>query len=142
MRLAEAMLARGSDRAAVTGTMREAHALARSMGAEPIRLTVEALARRARVSLEPGPARDQPAAGAGARGALTPREQEVLELVAAGCSNRQIADRLFIGERTAGVHVSNILTKLGVERRTEAVAVGRQLGLLDDAVALGGQLLP
>ena len=62
---------------------------------------------------------------------LTPRELEVLELVAAGQSNREIGEALFITEKTAGVHISNVLGKLGVSRRTEAVAVARDRGLLE-----------
>jgi len=61
--------------------------------------------------------------------ALTPREREVLALVADGRTNRQIAERLFISESTAGVHVSNILGKLGVATRTEAAGVAVRLNL-------------
>ena len=64
---------------------------------------------------------------------LTAREREVLEQMAAGLSNRQIADALGISENTAGVHVSNILGKLGVESRTEAARIGFGMGLADDA---------
>jgi DNA-binding NarL/FixJ family response regulator len=60
---------------------------------------------------------------------LTRREREVLPLVAAGLTNKRIAERLFISENTAGVHVSNILGKLGVGTRTEAAAVAARLGL-------------
>jgi DNA-binding NarL/FixJ family response regulator len=60
---------------------------------------------------------------------LTPRESEVLRLVAQGRSNRQIGETLFISAKTAGVHVSNILMKLGVTSRTEAAAVAHRLGL-------------
>jgi DNA-binding NarL/FixJ family response regulator len=62
---------------------------------------------------------------------LTPREREVLALVADGRTNRQIAERLFISDSTAGVHVSNILGKLGVGTRTEAATVAARLGLVD-----------
>ena len=61
---------------------------------------------------------------------LTAREREVLALVAEGYTNRRIAETLFISESTAGVHVSNILGKLGVATRTEAAAVATRLGLV------------
>jgi DNA-binding NarL/FixJ family response regulator len=60
---------------------------------------------------------------------FTDREREVLGRVAAGWSNQQIAERLFITRKTASVHVSNILAKLGVGSRGEAAAVAHQLGL-------------
>jgi len=61
---------------------------------------------------------------------LTRREHEVLRLVARGLTNRQIAAALFISAKTAGMHVSNILSKMGVERRAEAAAVAERLHLL------------
>ncbi|MFC6061346.1 LuxR C-terminal-related transcriptional regulator, partial [Streptomyces ochraceiscleroticus] len=64
---------------------------------------------------------------------LTPREQDVLRLVAVGRSNRQIADALFISPKTASVHVSNILAKLGVSGRGEAGALAHRLRLFPDA---------
>ncbi len=60
---------------------------------------------------------------------LTRREREVLGLLCQGASNRQIGETLFITENTAGVHVSNILGKLDVSSRTEAVAVATMAGL-------------
>ena len=64
---------------------------------------------------------------------LTRREREVLRLLASGRSNRQIGEQLFMAESTAGVHVSNILTKLGVTRRSEAAVVAHRMGLTDPA---------
>ncbi|WP_406830970.1 AAA family ATPase [Pedococcus sp. KACC 23699] len=63
--------------------------------------------------------------------ALTAREREILALVALGRSNKQIGTQLFISGKTASVHVSNILAKLGVAGRGEAVAVARERGLID-----------
>ncbi|WTZ37118.1 response regulator transcription factor [Streptomyces sp. NBC_01396] len=60
---------------------------------------------------------------------LTSRERDVLRLVAAGRTNRQIAEELFISPKTASVHVSNILAKLGVSGRGEAAAVAHRLEL-------------
>ena len=60
---------------------------------------------------------------------LTDREREVLALVAAGRSNRQIADALYISPKTASVHVSNIMAKLDVHTRIEAAVAARKLGL-------------
>jgi DNA-binding NarL/FixJ family response regulator len=60
---------------------------------------------------------------------LTRRERDVLPLLVKGRTNRQIAEELFISENTAGVHVSNILGKLGVSTRTEAAGIAARLGL-------------
>ena len=68
-------------------------------------------------------------AGADRLGALTPRERQVLALIAQGASNRAIADALIIAERTAEIHVSNILAKLGVTSRTQAAAYALAQGL-------------
>jgi DNA-binding NarL/FixJ family response regulator len=64
--------------------------------------------------------------------ALTPREHEILALVAEGRTNADIARQLFISSKTVSVHVSNILAKLGATGRTEAAALARRRGLLDD----------
>ena len=62
---------------------------------------------------------------------LTPREAQVLGLVAAGLSNREIGEALFVSAKTASVHVSNILAKLSARSRTEAAAIARRRGLLE-----------
>jgi DNA-binding CsgD family transcriptional regulator len=62
---------------------------------------------------------------------LTPREAEILQLVAAGRTNGEIGKQLFISTKTVSVHVSNILGKLGAAGRTEAAAIGRRRGLVD-----------
>jgi DNA-binding NarL/FixJ family response regulator len=66
---------------------------------------------------------------------LTPRELEVLVLVAEGRTNKAIGETLFMSEKTASVHVSRILAKLGVGGRVEAAAVAHRLGLVDAARA-------
>ena len=104
----------------------EAHAIAVDLGATPLRTRIESLARRARIGLEGVDTADDAAERLG----LTRREREVLALVADGRSNRQIGEQLYMAESTAGVHVSNILGKLGVTRRSEAAAVAHRMGLL------------
>ncbi len=64
--------------------------------------------------------------------ALTAREQEILGLVAQGRSNGEIGRQLFISTKTVSVHVSNILAKLGAAGRTEAAAIARRQGVLQD----------
>jgi DNA-binding NarL/FixJ family response regulator len=84
------------------------------------------------------PVADSPAAESSTDGealGLTSREREVLALVAEGYTNRRIAETLFISESTAGVHVSNILGKLGVATRTEAATTATRLGLIRSEVA-------
>ena len=62
---------------------------------------------------------------------LSRREREVLALISEGRTNREIGERLFISQKTVGVHVGNILAKLGVSGRVEAAAVAIRLGLTD-----------
>ena len=116
---------RGRRRDEGAAALAEAHVIAVELEARPLRETIESLARRARIGLEGVDTADDAADRLG----LTPREREVLALLADGRSNRQIGDKLFMAESTAGVHVSNILGKLGVTRRSEAAAVAHRLGL-------------
>ena len=131
-RQAEAHLARREPRDHAVGALVEAHRLATQLGAEPLRGEIEGVARRARVDLDrQRQAADRPPKPDAAFG-LTVRELEVLDLLVAGLTNREIGGRLFISENTAGVHVSNILGKLGVSRRMEAAAMAHRLGLIEE----------
>lgn len=132
-RLAEALLASGAghdERARATELLRLVDAVAGHLGAAPLARCSALLAQRARLAppsavraTAPGPADPVEALG------LTGRERDVLRLVAAGHTNRRIAEELFISPKTASVHVSNILAKLGVSGRGEAAAVSHRLGL-------------
>jgi ATP/maltotriose-dependent transcriptional regulator MalT len=122
-RLAEALLGTGK-REEATAAARAAYQAAVRLGAKPLRTALEQMARRARLDLGAAAEHDQ-VKGAG----LTPRELEVLRLLTAGRSNRQIAEQLFISGKTVSVHVTNILAKLGVHSRLEAAARARELGL-------------
>ena len=147
-RLAEALLEARAPRPDSVVAVAEAHAAAQRLGAAPLRDWVDGLARRARVPIEeivetvnrgttgtggeavgPVPGPEATAAVALDGLGLTRREREVLPLIAAGHTNKRIAELLFISENTAGVHVSNILGKLGVASRTEAAAIAARLGL-------------
>jgi DNA-binding CsgD family transcriptional regulator len=130
-RQAEAALAR-RDRVQATQALMSAHATATKLGALTVGSEVEALARRARIKLSTGEEERTPqeAPDAAAELGLTARELEVLEHIALGQTNRQIADELFISIKTAGVHVSSILSKLGAANRTEAGAIAHRLGLV------------
>ena len=102
--------------------------LASRLRAQPLLAQVTRLARRARVDLPPAAAGQ---AGPVSPFGLTAREMEVLRLVAAGRGNQEIAAELFISPKTASVHVSHILGKLGVASRVQAAATAHKLHLLD-----------
>jgi DNA-binding CsgD family transcriptional regulator len=123
-RLAEALLA-ADERDDAAAELRAAHEVATALGAIPLRTAVEALARRGRLDIDVRAARPAEVATV-----LTPREAEVLALLAQGRTNRQIGAALYISEKTASVHVSNILGKLSASGRTEAVAIAAEKGLL------------
>ncbi|MEU6472189.1 AAA family ATPase [Streptomyces massasporeus] len=139
-RLAESLLtgAGEDERERAAELLRLAHTVARHLGARPLADAAAALGRRARLPLtpatQPGPAPADPAEALG----LTSRERDVLRLVAAGHTNRRIAQELFISPKTASVHVSNILGKLGVSGRGEAAAVAHRLGLFPAEMLMSG----
>jgi DNA-binding CsgD family transcriptional regulator/tetratricopeptide (TPR) repeat protein len=121
-RLAEALLATG-DRAGAGEQAEAAHEVAVRLGAVPLRTALEGLIRRGRLGV--GGVRTVDVSAV-----MTPREAEVLRLLAQGRTNRQIGAELYISEKTASVHVSNIIAKLGAHGRTEAVAIAAQRGML------------
>jgi DNA-binding NarL/FixJ family response regulator len=135
-REAEAILAARGDRSRAGDALAEASEIATRLGAKPLGALVATLAAQARIPLPQGVGGTGP--GSAARtprsvDELTAREAEVLRLVAAGWTNQQIADALFITRKTASVHVSNIMGKLGAANRGEAAALARRLGLAADA---------
>ena len=121
-RLAEALAESGRPREAAD-VWRAASATAAELRAEPLRAALDDLARR--LGLDARDSRDAVRDGGSSVAALTRREREVLRLMSRGLSNRQIGEELFITQKTASVHVSNILAKLGAATRTEAAAIGR-----------------
>ncbi len=133
LREAEARL-RGGDRAATVEAARAAAGAARSLGSRWLLEEVEGLAARARLRLDSDAAAEpEPAAADEAAFGLTPRELQVLALLAGGATNREIGAQLYMAEKTASVHVSRILSKLDVRSRTEAAAVAHRHGLEQSA---------
>ena len=136
-RLAEALVGAG-DRAGAAEVASTTLVEARALGSRWLAAELESLAARARLRLpediegaataasQPEPA-DEPFG-------LTPRERQVLALVARGATNREIGLELHMAEKTASVHVSRILAKLDVRSRTEAAAVALRQGLVDPGV--------
>jgi DNA-binding CsgD family transcriptional regulator/tetratricopeptide (TPR) repeat protein len=130
-RQTEALLASRAPRAQAEQTLWAAYQVAARLGAAPLRHELERLAQRGRLRLQaPIEPVSQPAEHAAASTlGLTPREAEVLALLAEGRTNRQIGQALFITPKTASIHVSRILAKLGVAGRGEAAAIAHRLGL-------------
>jgi DNA-binding CsgD family transcriptional regulator len=124
---AEALLQAGERREAVAA-LAAAQATARALGARPLCEAIEALARRARLDIAAQPAvaetPAEPPAG------LTAREAEVLRALADGLTNREIAGRLFISQKTVSAHLAHIFDKLDVHTRVEAAGRARALGVL------------
>jgi ATP/maltotriose-dependent transcriptional regulator MalT len=113
---------------AAAAHLREAARLTERLDARPMHRRVRQLARRAGIALDPGAEGPN---GATPKIGLTPRELEVLRLVADGHSNREIAEKLFITAKTASVHVSNIMAKMDVASRGEAAAAAHRMRLFD-----------
>ncbi|HEX5090576.1 MAG TPA: AAA family ATPase [Nocardioides sp.] len=122
LRLAEELLASTEGRPEAAEHLRTALTTARQVGAQGLLRQAEDLGRRSRLRVEAAP--DNPYR-------LTSREAEVLRLVADGLTDRAIGGRLFISHRTVERHVSNLLSKLDVDRRSELVATAHREGLLD-----------
>lgn len=125
-RWAQALVARGERDDAVAALL-----LARPIvlldGARPLLTEIDDFARRARLPVEGAVRFDAP----GSTGfGLTEREREVLALVADGHTNREIGAQLYISTKTASVHVSNVLRKLGVDSRRHAARLAREAGIL------------
>jgi ATP/maltotriose-dependent transcriptional regulator MalT len=121
------LASRGSRRSATTA-LRAADTTARNLRADPLRAEIGALARAARIDLAQPTVTSRPQPDPTGLG-LTPREREVLSLLGNGLSNAQIARTLYISEKTASVHVSNILRKLGVTSRVQAANAANKLKL-------------
>jgi DNA-binding CsgD family transcriptional regulator/tetratricopeptide (TPR) repeat protein len=147
--LAEAILDGGGSRAAAAAELTPALATATELGAAGLERQIRDVARRARLELGSADgeaeaeatvaatlaardADDRPATTSPAAlvEPLTPREREVLGYVASGWTNRRIGEALFISEKTVGVHVSNLMGKLGAANRAEAALIGDRLGLV------------
>jgi DNA-binding CsgD family transcriptional regulator len=137
LRRGEALLQVRAPRQEIGAALAAAYEVAHALGAGGLEREAARLAARARVSLPRHDGAAPPAAPAvppaAAELGVTPRELEVLGLVAAGRTNQQIADELVISVKTAGIHVSSLLRKLGVGNRSEAGAVALRAGLVDDA---------
>jgi DNA-binding CsgD family transcriptional regulator len=123
-----AMACPALDRDASAAQLRQAAEIATELGAKSLLAQINSFAKRSRLD-GGGVVREEPLIQKPFD--LTRRELEVLRLVSAGHNNRQIADTLFISVKTASVHVSNILSKLGVASRGVAAATAHKLHLFD-----------
>jgi DNA-binding CsgD family transcriptional regulator len=132
-RLAGATTLAGDDDDGAAALARRALDDFRAMGAEGWSRRAEQVLRRLGVRVPSRPS------GAGP-GGLTARELEVLGLVADGLSNREIGERLFISQKTAGRHVSNLFAKLGAHTRAQAARLALERGLLDARPAPEGKM--
>lgn len=127
LELARALVSGGvrGDRTEAARVLAEAAGIAAALGHEALRASTDAFGIAS--GLAAGIERSGGSAPQGEGPELTARERQVLDLVVQGLSNRQIGERLFISAKTASVHVSAILRKLGVATRTEAAVAARSL---------------
>jgi DNA-binding CsgD family transcriptional regulator len=123
-RLARALVRLDAPRKEVRDALRAAYPIVERLGAEPLKTQIEAVARAAHVPLD---AVEEVTLDLPDQGLLSEREREVLEHIIAGRTNSEIAAALFISEKTAGAHVSNILRKTQTRNRVEAAAWGQRL---------------
>jgi DNA-binding CsgD family transcriptional regulator len=153
MREAEAALGLQRDRPRAARRLTDAHGIARRLGALPLLQAIELLAIRGRITIERVAAhsdkemdealdqddggrysaQEEQLSGGLPRGRhdLTPREREVLELLAAGRSDGEIGDALFISKKTVSVHVATIKGKLGARSRVEMATDAIAFGIID-----------
>ena len=123
LREVDALLRNGGDRAEAIAIARLAAEVAKQTGAVPLAEQFRQLARRGRLDLHATVESDS-------RLNITPREMDVLRLLADGRTNRQIGTALFISEKTASVHVTNLLRKLDVPNRAAAAAFAQRTGIV------------
>jgi DNA-binding CsgD family transcriptional regulator len=129
LRRAETLVEQG-ERDAAAAQLADVLAAADALGAPWLRAEAEGLSGRARLPLPTVDEAPPPEAAGEDPFGLTPRERQVLALLADGATNREIGAQLFMAEKTASVHVSRILAKLDVRSRTEAAAVAHRLGFV------------
>ena len=127
-RYAEAAIAAGQPAVEVGEILRQARRSADELGAEPLRRSIESLARRVRINLRETAPIDVPEQEDTVLSALTPREREILTFLVTGRSNGEIAKELVISDKTVSVHVTSILRKTGTTTRFEAAALAERLG--------------
>jgi DNA-binding CsgD family transcriptional regulator/tetratricopeptide (TPR) repeat protein len=137
LRAAEALLARRGQpgaRGRATGELEAARQIAEQLGAAPLLGEIQGLAKIARIHLDDSVTKrhEQCAATTDPHPPLTDRERQVLALVAAGRTNREIGTTLYMSPKTASVHVTHILEKLGAQTRVQAAVEAARLGLTDD----------
>jgi DNA-binding CsgD family transcriptional regulator len=130
MRQGQSLLAERGDRSRAAAAIREGMSIAAGLGARPLLERLEDLAGRLGVAAGSEAATSTPESGPGRRYDLTRREREILDLLAAGRSDGEIAADLFISKKTVSVHINNIKGKLGAESRVGIIRASAALGLI------------